>query len=866
MYHYETKHKERVRKLAPECMVLLKSNGAFPLKKTGKIALYGNGSRRTLKGGRGSADVNVKSYPTVEQGLTNAGFEVTTGYWMDAYEEEWKKARVKFRRWLKRKIAAEGMDRLMENLSIVMPEPEYEIPIHGEGDTAIYVLSRLCGEGTDRQDVRGDFRLSKTEVRDILLLEEKYERFMLVLNTGCIVDLSPVAEKVSNILLLSQVGMTIGDSFADVLLGKAYPSGKLAATWAAAKDYCAVGEFGDRDDTRYTEGVYVGYRYFDSVGKEPLFPFGYGLGYTTFSITPREPRIKGTKITIPVNVVNTGAFRGKEVVQLYVAVPEGRLNQPVQSLVAFVKTRELAPGEETEVKLSFSMESLASTDTENHVKLLEKGGYLLRVGNSSRNTAPAGIAELLENVITERIQTVGGETDFADWKPKKKIRERAAQMLSVRAFENAQEEDLPVILKVDAADFKEENHEKPKPDEQALAIARSLSDEELVYLCTGDFVGEGSKSIIGDSAITVVGAAGETTGRFTEQGIKNLVMADGPSGIRITREYGVDENGAFPIESEEINLMEIEDKTELLPDAIKKALAPMLSATEQGDRVGEVHEQNCTAIPIATAIAQSWNVQAAEECADIVAEEMQHFGIHIWLAPALNIQRYPLCGRTFEYYSEDPLLSGKMAAAITGGIQKNHGCCVTIKHFICNNQEANRFRTSSMVNERTLRDIYAKGFEIVVKESQPYAFMSSYNLLNGIHTSERVDLLETLLREEWGYQGMVMSDFMTGDKSVSDVSNKYRKFASAESLKAGNDLLMPGGKAHYENILAALKKTTCKESASKEGKCAETAKCVETDGHADVVAGAETECELTREEVEKCAARNIELAWKLRGK
>ena len=165
MYHYESKHREQVRKLAPECMVLLKSNGDFPLKKAGKIALYGNGSRRTLKGGRGSADVNVKSYPTVEQGLTNAGFEVTTGYWMDAYEEEWKKARTKFRRWLKRKIAAEGMDRLMENLSIVMPEPEYEIPIHGEGDTAVYVLSRLCGEGTDRQDVRGDFRLSKTEVR-----------------------------------------------------------------------------------------------------------------------------------------------------------------------------------------------------------------------------------------------------------------------------------------------------------------------------------------------------------------------------------------------------------------------------------------------------------------------------------------------------------------------------------------------------------------------------------------------------------------------------------------------------------------------------------------------------------------------------
>lgn len=180
-------------------------------------------------------------------------------------------------------------------------------------------------------------------------------------------------------------------------------------------------------------------------------------------------------------------------------------------------------------------------------------------------------------------------------------------------------------------------------------------------------------------------------------------------------------------------------------------------------------------------------------------------------------------------------MSGKMAAEITRGIQKNPGCCVIIKHFICNNQEANRFRTSSMVNERTLRDIYARGFEIVVKESQPYAFISSYNLLNGVHASERYGLLETLLREEWGYRGMVMSDYLTGDKSQSDSINKYRKFTSTESIKAGNDLMMLCGKAHYENILAALH-------------------------------GEDPECELSRKEIEKCAARNIMLAWKLCGR
>lgn len=820
MQNYEVEHINLVRAVAPECMVLLKSNGDFPLSVPKKIALYGNGARRTLKGGRGSADVNVKSYTTVEQGLKNAGFDITTNDWLDAYEDAWKCARVHFRQWLKEKIAAGGMDMLMENLSIVMPEPEYDIPLLGEGDIAIYVLSRLCGEGVDRQDVPGDYLLTQTEIRDILQLEKKYKKFMLVLNVGCIVDLSPIAEQVSNILLLSQVGMTIGDSFADVLLGKAYPSGKLAATWAKAEDFCSIGDFGDRDDTRYKEGIYVGYRYFDSVNAKPLFPFGYGLGYTDFNMEILNFKSDGTEIVISVRVTNTGNFKGKEVVQLYVSLPKGRLDQPYQMLAAFAKTKELEPNEWVDVDLRCAMESLASTDATNHIKVLEAGNYVFRVGNSSRHTRPAGVAILWEDVITEHIHAIGGTTDFEDWKPDRTLQDTLREST-----------DLPIVH-FGFKDFKLFEITEPVLDKKALAIAESLTDEELVYLCTGEFEGEGSQNVIGDSAITVVGAAGETTGRFKHLGVSNCIMADGPSGVRITRQYGVDEEGAFPIESEDSSLMEIENKLELLPEAMVKALTAMLPSIQKQDRVGEIHEQNCTAIPIATALAQSWNTEVVEICGDIVAEEMKRFGIHIWLAPALNIQRHPLCGRTFEYYSEDPLLSGKMAAVMTRTIQKYKGCCVTIKHFLANNQEANRFRTCSMVNERTLRDIYAKGFEIVVKESQPYALMSSYNLLNGVHTSERYDLLETLLREEWGYNGMVMSDFMTGDKSQSDEINKYRKFAPAQSIKAGNDLMMPGGKAHYENILAALK-------------------------------GEDEECVLSRKEVEKCAARNIMLVWKL---
>ncbi len=831
MTGYETDHKNRVREIAPECMVLLKSDGSFPLAQAGQIALYGNGARRTFKGGRGSADVNVKSYPTVEDGLKNAGFSITTEYWMEAYEKARMKANIGFRAWLKDKISEEGMDMLMENLSIVMPEPDYDIPLTGEGDTAVYVLSRLCGEGADRQAVPGDLLMSETEIRDILTLQQQYPKFLLVLNTGCVVDMSPVAEQVSNILLLSQLGMTVGDSLADVILGKAYPSGKLAATWAASKDYCCVGEFGDRSDTRYREGIYVGYRYFDSVGRPPLFPFGYGLGYTTFTISAQQAEVDKTKVRLTVKIKNTGHARGKEVVQLYVSVPEGQLDQPWQSLAAFVKTGELAPGEMTEATLQFDIRSLASTDAEHHTRILEKGSYVLRVGNSSRNTKVCGIVELDETAVIEEIHAVGGETDFIDWKPNEEQKKAAEHLFTALEPQKDKTEKLPV-LKMKASDFDITVHRTPKPDPNAVSLVESLSDEELVYLCTGEFIGEGSKNVIGDAAITVVGAAGETTGRFSDRGVSNLVMADGPSGLRLSRRYGVDAKGAYPIK-EENNLMEIENKLELLPEGMRRALSAMMPVTPPEERAGEIHEQNCTAIPIAAALAQSWNPDAAEACAQIVAKEMVHFGINIWLAPAMNIQRHPLCGRTFEYYSEDPLLSGKMAAAMTRGIQNEPGRCVTIKHFICNNQEANRFRTSSMVNERALRDIYAKGYEIVVKEAQPFAFMSSYNLLNGVHTSERKDLLETLLREEWGYEGMVMSDFLGGDASPSDEINKYRKFASVPSIKAGNDLMMPGGKAHYDNILKALH-------------------------------GEDAECTLTRKEVERCAARNVMLAWKLK--
>lgn len=819
MEQYEIDHINRMRRIAPECTVLLKSDGSFPLDAAQKIALYGNGARRTYKGGRGSADVYVRAYSTVEIGLENAGFEITTKYWLDAYEAERKKANVQFRSWLKEKIAREGMGRLMENLSIVMPEPEYEIPMTGEADVAVYILSRLCGEGVDRQNVPGDFLLTQTEIRDILYLQQHYRKFMLVLNTACIVDLSPIVDQISNILLLSQLGSTIGDTFADLLLGKAYPSGKLSATWAKAEHYRYLDEFGCRNDTRYLEGIYVGYRYFDTVGIEPVFHFGHGLSYTTFAVTSGMPWIDQGTVMIPVCVKNTGRLPGKEVVQLYVTPPVNKLDQPHQILAAFEKTKELLPGEETELTLHIPMENLASTDVAAHVKLLEQGKYIFRLGTSSKNPATVAIVYLGRDVVTAHLHPIGGETNFEDHRQTR-----------------GQREQHPVIpsLEVCPDQIPLQKSSPPHIDPEALALAQQLDDETLCYLCTGGFVGEGSKSVIGNAAMSVVGGAGETTALLLDKGVPNIVFADGPSGLRISRLYGVDEDGAYPIE-EDNPLMEIENKTELLPEAVLNALSAMIPSLQKKERHGVIHEQNCTAVPVGTALAQTWNPEAVESCTRIIAEEMLRFGVHVLLAPSLNIQRHPLCGRNFEYLSEDPLLSGKIAAGYVRGIQQHKGLAVTLKHFVCNNQETNRFRTSSNVNERTLRDLYLKGFEIAIKESQPHCIMSSYNLLNGIHTSERYDLLETLLRQEWGYEGMVMSDYLGGEKEQPFGENTYRKFHSAESIKAGNDLMMPGGKDHYENILSALQ-------------------------------GRDSECFLTRQDVEKCAARNIELAWKLRGR
>ena len=806
LYPYEKEHIARVRALAPECMVLLKTDGCFPLEAPGKIALYGSGARRTLKGGTGSGDVNVRAFTTVEQGLKAAGFTITTEDWLDAYDQVWQKARAAFAAGIKARIAAEGPEGFMLALGAVMPEPDYDLPLNGEGDTAVYVLSRVCGEGDDRHAVPGDFELTQTEIRDILRLQKQYPRFLLALNVGGPVDLTPVAEAVGNILLVSQLGMTIGDSFADVLLGKAYPSGKLATTWAAWADYCHIGDFAEQDETRYREGIYVGYRYFDSVGKKPLFPFGYGLSFTQFEMSARRITLDGSFVSVEATVKNTGKRPGREVAQLYVSVPQGKLDQPFQTLAAFEKTDEILPGESENVLIGFDLRDIASFDNDTAREILEAGRYVLRLGVSSRDTEIIGAIDVNKAVTARQLTHIGGKPDFVDWKPEPFAAPALPEGKPVLALDTDAFEPAPLPG-------------APAISEEAKAIAAGLTDDELAYLCVGDYRVSGSDSFIGSAGTQVLGAAGESCSRYPEKGIPSLVMADGPAGLRLDKQYGEDEQGRY---STQPNLfLQIGD---LLPDEF---VAGMHLNDAKPERHGVIHDQYCTAIPVGTALAQSWNPEVCRACGDIVGEEMERFGVHLWLAPALNIHRSPLCGRNFEYYSEDPLISGLAAAAITDGVQSHPGRGVTIKHYACNNQETNRLRNNSIMSERALREIYLRGFRIAVENGDPRAVMTSYNLLNGEHTSHREDLVETALRGEWGFDGLVMTDWVVA--AMTGAAHKYPAACASGTIKAGNDVLMPGSPIDHDDLMNALNNSDARYP-------------------------------ITRAHLEKCAARLIDLA------
>lgn len=806
MADYELRHIEALRKDLAGCTVLLKKDGSFPLEKPCTLAAYGSGVRRTIRGGTGSGEVNSRYIVTIEEGLQQAGFTLTGMEWHTGYEQAREKAHKAFLKQLKKDAKAAKQNFILYGMGKVMPEPEYDLPLNAEADAAIYVVSRISGEGNDRTPLKGDIRLTDSEVRDILALDKKFTRFMLVLNVGGVVDLSPVMS-VRNILLLSQLGVETGAALADILLGKANPSGKLTTTWAPFEEYPEMPDFEDMNETRYREGIYVGYRYFDSFNITPAYPFGFGGSYTTFALEVKDVALDGETVCIRVNVQNTGSrYAGRETVQVYLSQPQGKLDKPYQVLAGFAKTGSLAPGQCETVTVTFPLHTLASYDEEQAVWLLEKGVYYLRVGSHSRSTCIAAALELGETVVTARLQNrlqpdCPLETLRADparfcTYPEEAREKAAAPRLTV----------APASIPCETTVYSQKPSLLHTEKEQTVTLqdveagqatledlVTQLTPPELAGLVVGSARGGfGSTSVIGVASTACPGAAGETTSTLLEsRGVQNLVLADGPAGLRLSRSFVADSQG---------NIIPG------LGDSAFGNLGELLGIVPPPRPADAVdHYQYCTAIPIATMLAQTWDPALMEEAGDIVGGEMEDFGVTLWLAPGMNIQRNPLCGRNFEYYSEDPLLSGLCAAADTRGVQRHPGCGTTIKHFALNNQEDNRNHNNAHCTERALREIYLKGFEIAVRTAQPLALMSSYNLVNGIHSANNRELLTDILRDEWGFAGLVMTDWGTTDAST---GFKYGSSATAGCVLAGNDLTMPGSQQDVDAILDALKAGT----------------------------------------------------------
>ena len=768
-----------MRETASECTLFLQKNEEFPISQPCNVLLIGSGARNTQKGGFGSGDNDPSNYTTCEEGLENSGFFITSKTWLDQYPKVKETKIGEHLKYLFKMSIKYNITQSFREVSF--PEYDYKLSLDFEkkADIAIYVLARNSGEGLDRREIKGDIYLTDTEIKDILYLNKAYKKFMLVLNVGGVVDLSPVQE-VSNILLLSQLGIVTGDILSDIILGKTNPSGKLATTWTKYKDYNTNKNFGFLDSVNYKEGVYVGYRYFDSARVTPLYPFGYGLSYTEFKIDKTDLKNDREKITISVKVKNIGKFPGKEVIQVYISPSQENMDKPFQSLVAFKKTPKLKPDEETELIIEFKLSQVARYDTASASYTLDKGNYIIRVGNSSRNTKVYGYINLEENIIIQKLKNVILPPNFKDYVPD--ISKYPKDDLNAIQKISLKKEDFDI--KIALYDYASKINDKMK----------KLNDTELAYLCIGGFIESKEENNEKERGLN-----GLTTNKV--KSIKKyLRMADGAAGLRIARVY-TDDNGHFK---------------RLSPDQArlhsyhylinKKNISLTLTKNDKEDFSNYRHiiYQHATALPTPTAQAQTFNVELMEKFGDIIGKEMEIFNINVLLSPAMNIHRNPLCGRNFEYFSEDPLVSGKISAAIIRGVQSHKNCGTTIKHFTGNNQELNRKKSNSKMSERTLREIYFKGFEIAIEEGHPISLMTSYNLINSIHPSEDPKILIDVLRNEWKFNGLIMTDWAVSGKKEYNKA-KYPEQFVYNTLKAGVNLHMTGHIIDFNFVIQKLK-------------------------------------------------------------
>ena len=691
----ETANQLLAREAAAEGIVLLKNEGhALPLNP-GRLALFGAGASHTVKGGTGSGEVNERHAVTILEGLQGAGFEITSMPWIDDYCRE-------------REQPSSGKKKSFDVNKLLTPDrvsPGRRIDeqdIDHESEAAIYVVARQAGEGGDIRMEPGTFELDDIEADNIRVMAAVYKKSILVINSGSYISLSKISDvNVSAILFVCQMGMEGGNAFADVITGKVNPSGKLTDTWAKAYEdvpaHDCYSYFSENvRDQYYKEGIYVGYRYYDTFGVEPFYHFGYGLSYTTFEITRHAFYLDTDKQGIRglATVKNTGNVSGKEVVQVYVSAPQGELPKEYQRLTAFAKTRELRPGEEQDLELFFPFSSLASYSEEEASFILEKGDYIVRIGTASNQTVASVIVRLFGKAWISRHQNLCQPVERIDEIEPEKLPEKEAHP------------SLPVLF-LHPEDILTETtvYEDPLPysDAKVDNIMSRLTVNEMIDVC----VGGGISSMMSADKLFTPGAVGRTTTKLYNKGLINVNLADGPAGLRLLRVSALTKKGKLKFVKGNSLLS--------VMDSMPGFLTKFMTGDEEKS---ELLYQYATAWPVGTTLAQTWNTDIMRRVGEGISLEMSEYGITYWLGPAMNIHKNPLCGRNFEYMSEDPYLTGKMAAALVQGVQSIDGNYATVKHFCCNNAEDDRNHSNSRVNERALREIYLKGFEIVVKEGK----------------------------------------------------------------------------------------------------------------------------------------------------
>ncbi|MDN5600812.1 MAG: glycoside hydrolase family 3 C-terminal domain-containing protein, partial [Brachybacterium sp.] len=727
------------RALAAQGTILLHNNGVLPLAEGTGIALFGRTQKDWIAVGYGSGgDVNAPYVTNLLDSLREGGTVRIDEQLAARYED-----------YSARHPADPGQEWGRWPRSF--PEPELadaEIAAAAQrADTAVVVIGRAAGEDRDNVLEPGAYYLTAAEEQLIGRVSAAFAHTVVLVDTGNVIDLSWIEDHPLDAVLLAwSGGMEGARAVADVLAGAVEPGGRLTDTIARRySDYPSAGHFGDPEVTEYVEDVFVGYRYFETFAPQAVqFPFGYGLGYTSFDIAAGDVAEKNGTVSVQVMISNTGARPGSEVVQLYTQAPDGALSKPARILAAFARTPVLAPGASTEITLSFPLRDLACYDDSGasghrSAWVLEPGEHHVFVGRDVRRAVLVGMVQVPQlRVVRQLEEAVAVRPEHAFDRMVLRRAEDGAAQVAWEPVPTAQ-----VDLRQRILDRLPTALERIEDSEASFAavldgtmtledfVAR-LTPAELSSLAYGDLVMDSPLGTPGNA-----GVLGGVSEALRGRGIPPVTTTDGPSGLRLS------------------------------------AYAALL--------------------PCGTALASTWDPAAVRELGALHGREMRQKGSDVILAPGMNIHRDPLCGRNFEYFAEDPLLTGAMASAMVAGVQ-SQGVAACPKHFAANNQETQRTVNDSRVSERALREIYLRGFEILVRESPPQHLMTSYNRINGVWGHYHYDLVTTVLRGEWDYDGSVMTDWWMRPEP----DPHFRALRdSAYRLRAQVDVLMPGAAVHF---------------------------------------------------------------------